>query len=168
MEPVGLVQVSDASLNMRSFSSVIGAQKVIDPSDKFRLSARDIETERIDRPLSFIGDIERERASANYPGLPFSSIDRPDSKLERESSKTSSPRLSFITGADYTGRFSDESSNGGSIAVNPVHKKRNILIVSSSDNALFRMTALVNIVAGGKEFVFISRSKSSNEVLKKF
>jgi phosphate transport system substrate-binding protein len=168
MEPVGLVQVSDASLNMRSFSSVIGAQKVIDPSDKFRLSARDIETERIDRPLSFIGDIERERASANSPGLPFSSIDRPDSKLERESSKTSSPRLSFITGADYTGRFSDESSNGGSIAVNPVHKKRNILIVSSSDNALFRMTALVNIVAGGKEFVFISRSKSSNEVLKKF
>ena len=53
------MQVSDASLNMRSFASVKGAQKVIDPTDKFRLSIRDLETERIDRPLSYIGDVDQ-------------------------------------------------------------------------------------------------------------
>ena len=177
MDPVGLVQVSDASLNMRSFASVKGAQKVIDPTDKFRLSTRDLETERIDRPLSYIGDGDETsslgRSPVPTPPLPLNtSLDGYTGKSQR--SKNNSPRISShggTTGMDS--RASDTSSaNGGgespdrSSAI--IVPKKNILLVSSSDIALYRMAALVEIVAGGYEHVFISRSKTSADVLKKF
>jgi hypothetical protein len=177
MDPVGLVQVSDASLNMRSFASVKGAQKVVDPTDKFRLSTRDLETERIDRPLSYIGDVDQTsslgRPSVPTPPLPLNtSLDEYTGKSQR--SKNNSPRISSdggTTGMDS--RASDTSSaNGGgespSRSSTIIVPKKNILLVSSSDIALYRMAALVETVAGGSEHVFISRSKTSTDVLKKF
>ena len=176
MDPVGLVQVSDASLNMRSFASVKGAQKVIDPTDKFRLSIKDLETERIDRPLSYIGDLDQtlshRRSSAPTPPSPLNnSLDGFAGKSRN--STNPSPKISSNSGTNVrNSRVSDTSSTGGGESTagssDVVVPKKNILLVSSSDVALFRMAALVETVAAGDEHFFISRSKNSTEVLKKF
>ena len=88
MDPVGVVQVSDATLNIRSFAPVKGAQKVIDPTDKFRLSARDLETERIDRPLSYIGDVDQTSTLNNSL----------NGYTKSRKSKNSSPRILSYSG----------------------------------------------------------------------
>ena len=161
MDPVGVVQVSDATLNIRSFAPVKGAQKVIDPTDKFRLSARDLETERIDRPLSYIGDVDQTSTLNNSL----------NGYTKSRKSKNSSSRILSNSGNGQSSRASDTSSTGdGEIPAESsiIVPKKNILVVSSSDVALYRMATLVQTIAGDDEHAFISRSNNSTEVLKKF
>ena len=64
-----------------------------------------------------------------------------------------------VSGASDTSSTGDGEIPAESSIIVP---KKNILIVSSSDVALYRMATLVQTIAGDDEHAFISRSNNSD------